>query len=168
MLIYIFKDGKDKRYVASEHEAHQKLRTLSNWERQDLKYMGACEDTISKNAQQRRQIALRKVIEESPEYKTVELQLKVATLEENNKDIPLLTSKKELMEMSIEASINKLGNPDSMPTAKDDLLRGKYLKYINDLETEEINNLNPDPKIFPRDFSRIEHRFGGKEAGATE
>lgn len=165
MLIYIFKDGKDVRHVASEKEAHNKLRNLSNWERQDLKYLGTCEDTISTNASDRRQLALRKVIEESPEYKSIELQLKVATLEENNKDITILTPKKELVEMSIEAGINKLGLAgEPQPTRQDDINRGKYMKYISELEKEEIDKLEPNPKIFPKDFNRVDHKFnGGKE-----
>ena len=167
MLIYIFKDEKGLRHIASEKEAHSKIRNVGNWERQDLKYLGACEDTISKNSSERRALALRKVIEESPEYKTIELQLKVATLEGNNKDITILTSKKELVELSIEVSINKLGTPDSMPTQKDDLLRGKYLKYISEMEKEELDKLEPNPKILPKDFNRIDTTLTGSEISTS-
>lgn len=164
MLIYIFKDGKGERYVASEKEAHNKIRNSGNWERQDLKYLGACEDIISIMAADRREEAIQRVIKESEEIKNLDLQINVATLEENLKDVSLFTSKKSLVESSIRISVNKLGTLDDIPTPKDDQLRMKYIKYINELEKEEVNKLEPDGKIFPKDFSRVEHKFAGKEA----
>lgn len=164
MLIYLFKDGKGIRHIASEREAHNKLRSLGNWERQDLKYLGACQDIISNRAMERREEAIQKVIKESEEIKNLDLQINVATLEENAKDISLYTSKKSLLESSIRISVNKLGTVDDIPTQKDDQLRMKYMKYINELEKTEIDKLEPDPKIFPKDFSRVEHKFAGKES----
>lgn len=164
MLIYIFKDGKGERYVASEKEAHNKLRNAGNWERQDLKYIGACEDTISTNAADRRVKALQKIVEESPDIKNIDLQIKVANLEEDLKNLSILESKRELLVNGVEISVNKLGTPDDIPTPKDDQLRMKYMKYINEFEKEEVEKLEPDYKIFPKDFSRVEHKFAGKEA----
>lgn len=168
MLIYIFKGRDGKRLVASEKEAHNKLRTLSNWERQDLKYLGACEDTITANARDRREKALKMVIDESPEIKTLNLELKVATLEKKKKQIDLLNSKRELIEANIEASINKVGTLEDMPTQKDDIARAKYLKFIEQLYEAEIDALEPNSSIIPRDFSRVEHKFSGREAGIQE
>lgn len=164
MLIYLFKDGKGNRHIASEKEAHNKLRSLGNWERQDLKYLGACEDTISIRATDRREEAIQRIIKESEEVKNLDLQINVATLEENLKDVSLFTSRKSLIESSIRISVNKLGTPDDIPTPKDDQLRMKYMKYINESEKEEVDKLEPNSKIFPKDFSRVEHKFAGKEA----
>jgi len=164
MLIYIFKDGKNNRFVASENEAHKKIRNLGNWERQDLKYLGACENTITPNAANRREKAIEMVIKDSEDIKNLDLQIKVAELEENQKELTILTSKKTLLESSIRISINKVGTNDDIPTQKDDQLRLKFMKYLNELEKEEIDALIPDPKIIPKDFSRVEHKFnGGKD-----
>lgn len=163
MLIYLFKDKDNKIHVASEREAHSKIRNLSNWERQDLKYLGACQDTISTNKEERKAKAMEMVINENQEVKNLETQIKIARLEGKEKEVEILISKRELAASYVEISVNKLGTPTDMPDKKDDINRSKYMKYINQLEEEEINKLKPDIKLIPRDFNRIQHSFGGKE-----
>lgn len=163
MLIYIFEDKNQKRYVFSEKEAHQQIRNVGNWQRQDFKYIGACQDTIGSTNAERREKAKQILLQEDVNIRNLDLKIELAEAKELKEELKTLKMERAVFLSDIEVSLNKI---DSM-TKKDDEVRTKFMKIIDRLQEEEVNNLTPDKSIVPKDFNRIGYSFTGNEADSS-
>ena len=165
-MIYIFKGANGDMVSQNEVGAYNEIYNKGNMQRQDLVYLGACDDRpLVAECKQHKNRAIETVIAQLPKVKLLEQEIQLATMD---KDEAVLTRKKlelDIYKGNIDAKVrDRTGNKIS---AEIDEIMIAVQKEEKRLYDEAFANLVPNPSIKPRDFTAVTSNFGGDNAMVT-
>lgn len=157
MLTYIFKDKDGLLHTMPEIQAHNEIRNKGRWQRQDLVYLGACDDAPVRQAKEGLQArATDTVINSLPQVDTLNKQIKLAQMDK--KSTERLELERDVLISSVRANIDR--SRTEFISGEIDSINIKILKECQKQLDEAIATLQPDPKILPRNLDRLDGSAG--------
>lgn len=158
MQIYLFKGNDGKIQTLNENSAHNELRNKGSWQRQDLVYLGECDDTPLKDIQANlKNTAIEQVLSELPAVKLLNNEIELAKM---NEDVD--TEKRKTLELSILKGRldGQVRDRSQFISSEIDEIQSKIMVVENTIFDKAISELKPDPSKMPRNFNRLTSGFG--------
>ncbi len=159
MIIYIFKGSKGDIQTLNEVGAHNELNNRGHWQRQDLVYLGACDDTpLKEEVKDLKTRAIEKVLAGLPQIKLAEQEVELAKL---NDDVQLAQKKTLELDILKGGLESKIRDRSQFISSEIENLQIKVQKIENELYEEAFAKLKPDPTKKPRNFNNVTSGFSG-------
>ena len=162
MKIYLFKSANNEIVTMNETSAHNEMTNRGQWQRQDLKYIGACEDTTTKTLKELNDESLQEVIKTHPKVSKIYKEIRLAELNEEALQVEKKKIELDILTTDMQVSFKEFFSP----SPEIDELKALYLKAQQENLNKAYEMLVPDPNILPRNFNTLSSNFGGGDSSA--
>ena len=158
MILYLFKDRNGKIEAMNERGANNEIRNKGTWQKQDLVYIGAGDDSnVKGRLAELNALSLVKITNKDEKIIKLLQERRLAELEND----PITVEKKDI---EIEMQRNSLTSQmkeffSSSPAI--DTIKAEYLIEQQANLSVAYSEIIPDNKILPRNLNVVTSNFGG-------